>query len=154
MANPLPRAAFTRSQWDVPEAGGTSGTPDFESPRSAQTTTFPACSLECLPVKVSAMHLLHAASELHPYSKTGGLADMVSALARALARSGHTVEVVTPLYRGLRERFPVLRPAGWRFNIRLGDLGCPGGSAGGSGAGPDPMVRGSARILRSCRTLQ
>ena len=72
------------------------------------------------------MHLLHAASELHPYSKTGGLADMVSALARALARSGHTVEVVTPLYRGLRERFPVLRPAGWRFNIRLGDSWVPG----------------------------
>ena len=83
--------------------------------------TFPACSLEWLPVKVSPMHLLHAASELLPYSKTGGLADMVSALTRALARSGHSVDVVTPLYRGIRERFPDIRPAGWRFDLRLGD---------------------------------
>ena len=66
------------------------------------------------------MHLLHAASELHPYSKTGGLADMVGALAQSLARAGHVVEVVTPLYRGIRERFPALRQAGWRFDVRLG----------------------------------
>ena len=45
------------------------------------------------------MHLLHAASELHPYSKTGGLADMVGALAQSLARAGHVVEVVTRLPR-------------------------------------------------------
>lgn len=67
------------------------------------------------------MHLLHAASELHPYSKTGGLADMVSALTQALARAGHSVDVVTPLYRGLRQRFPMLRRAEWRFDLRLGD---------------------------------
>ena len=33
---------------------------------------------------------------------------------------------LSTLYRGLRERFPVLRPAGWRFNIRLGDSWVPG----------------------------
>lgn len=67
------------------------------------------------------MHVLHAASELLPYSKTGGLADMVSALTRALARAGNSVEVVTPLYRGIRERFPAIRRAGWRFDLRMGD---------------------------------
>jgi len=72
------------------------------------------------------MHVLHAASELHPFSKTGGLADMVAALARALARAGHRVEVVTPLYRGLPERFRNLQPAGWRFDVRLGGSVVPG----------------------------
>jgi len=56
------------------------------------------------------MRILVASSEVLPYSKTGGLADMVGALAKFLARAGHRVGVVTPLYRGLREKFPDLRP--------------------------------------------
>ncbi len=66
------------------------------------------------------MHIVHAASELHPFSKTGGLADMVGALTQALARAGHQVDVVTPLYRGIRARHPGLKPAQWRFDIPLG----------------------------------
>jgi starch synthase len=54
------------------------------------------------------MKILLASSELHPYSKTGGLADMVGALAKTLAHAGHRVGVVTPLYAGIRERFPQL----------------------------------------------
>ena len=54
------------------------------------------------------MRILLASSEVHPYSKTGGLGDMVGALAKALARSGNRVGVVTPLYRGIRERYPAL----------------------------------------------
>jgi starch synthase len=41
------------------------------------------------------------ASEVQPYSKTGGLADVVAALPRALGRLGHDVTVVTPRYRGI-----------------------------------------------------
>lgn len=67
------------------------------------------------------MRILHVASELHPFSKTGGLADMVGALARALARAGHHVDVVTPLYRGIRTRHPEIHPANWRFDLPLGD---------------------------------
>ena len=48
------------------------------------------------------MKLLLASSEVHPYSKTGGLADAVGALGKALARAGHQVGIVTPLYRGIR----------------------------------------------------
>src|SRR5437899_1896919 len=55
------------------------------------------------------MKILLASSEVHPYSKTGGLADMVGALAKTLARAGHAVGVVTPLYLGIRERFPELK---------------------------------------------
>ena len=45
------------------------------------------------------MRILLASSEVHPYSKTGGLADMVGALGKALAHAGHEVRIVTPLYR-------------------------------------------------------
>jgi len=41
------------------------------------------------------------ASECEPFAKTGGLADVVDALARALGRAGHEVDVYIPLYRGL-----------------------------------------------------
>jgi len=54
------------------------------------------------------MRILIAASELHPYSKSGGLADMVAALAKALVRRGNEVEVVTPFHRTARRQFPDL----------------------------------------------
>jgi len=40
------------------------------------------------------------ASEVSPWAKTGGLADVSSALPEALAHLGHTVTTVCPLYRG------------------------------------------------------
>ena len=66
------------------------------------------------------MKILLASSEVHPYSKTGGLADMVGALGKALARAGHEACIVTPLYRSIRQRFPALRPADWQFDLPLG----------------------------------
>ena len=66
------------------------------------------------------MKILLASSEVHPYSKTGGLADMVGALGKALARSGHEVCIVTPLYQGIQERFPAMRRMDWQFNLPLG----------------------------------
>ncbi len=41
------------------------------------------------------------ASEMAPWAKTGGLADVVSAMPEALASLGHDVTVVIPRYRGL-----------------------------------------------------
>jgi starch synthase len=66
------------------------------------------------------MKILLASSEVHPFSKTGGLADMVGALGKALATAGHEVVMVTPLYRGILDRFPQLRRFDWYFNILLG----------------------------------
>jgi starch synthase len=55
------------------------------------------------------MRILLVSSEVHPYSKTGGLADMVGALCKSLARAGHQVGVVTPMYLGVREQLPQLK---------------------------------------------
>ncbi|MEW6209769.1 MAG: glycogen synthase GlgA [Acidobacteriota bacterium] len=44
------------------------------------------------------MNILLAASEVVPYAKTGGLADVAGALPKALARLGHNVRVVMPRY--------------------------------------------------------
>jgi starch synthase len=66
------------------------------------------------------MKLLLASSELHPFSKSGGLADMVGALAKTLAAQGHKVGVVTPLYRGIWEKFPGIQQFDWQLHLPLG----------------------------------
>jgi len=66
------------------------------------------------------MKILLASSEVFPFSKTGGLADMVGALGRALVKAGHETIIITPLYRGIREKFPKLRRVDWHFNLPLG----------------------------------
>jgi starch synthase len=64
--------------------------------------------------------ILIASSEVHPYSKSGGLADMVGALGKSLARAGHEISLVTPLYQGIAERFPELQPTDLQFELPLG----------------------------------
>lgn len=66
------------------------------------------------------MRVLLASSEVHPYSKTGGLADMVGALAKALARAGHEIFLVTPLYAGIREKFADIQPTNWKLDLPMG----------------------------------
>jgi len=48
------------------------------------------------------MKILFVASEAVPYSKTGGLADVVGALSAALVEAGHQVAVLLPKYRGTK----------------------------------------------------
>ncbi|HEY6549449.1 MAG TPA: glycogen/starch synthase, partial [Vicinamibacteria bacterium] len=52
------------------------------------------------------MHVAFVTSEMVPYVKTGGLADVSGALPKALVRLGHRVTVVLPRYR------PVAFPPG------------------------------------------
>jgi len=66
------------------------------------------------------MRILLASSEVHPFSKTGGLADMTGALAKALAHAGHRVGIVTPLYRGIQERFREIRREDWQLGQPMG----------------------------------
>lgn len=44
------------------------------------------------------MKILYLASEVAPFSKTGGLGDVAGALPLALSKRGHTVEILTPRY--------------------------------------------------------
>ncbi len=44
------------------------------------------------------MNVLFVASEMAPFAKTGGLADVMAALPAYLARAGHDTRVVVPLY--------------------------------------------------------
>jgi len=48
------------------------------------------------------MHIAFIASECVPFSKTGGLADVIGALPRALAALGHETSVYLPRYRHTR----------------------------------------------------
>jgi starch synthase len=66
------------------------------------------------------MNILLASSETTPYSKSGGLADMVGALAKFLARAGHQVGLVTPLYRGILDRFPDMELLDWKLDLPMG----------------------------------
>lgn len=47
------------------------------------------------------MRIVMASSEMTPFAKTGGLADVLGALPHALARRGHEVSVFLPLYGSL-----------------------------------------------------
>jgi len=66
------------------------------------------------------VHVLYVASEVVPYAKTGGLADVAGALPEALVRRGHRVTRVMPLYAAVDRRAHGLRAVGRRLRVRLG----------------------------------
>lgn len=58
------------------------------------------------------LRIVLVASEAVPFAKTGGLADVSAALSRALARRGHEVHVVLPLYGQIDRNRHRIRPTG------------------------------------------
>lgn len=67
------------------------------------------------PIKV-----LFASSEVAPFVKVGGLADVVGALPRTLVRQGLDTRVILPLYRKIKQtRMSELRFLGWRM-VKMG----------------------------------
>ena len=71
---------------------------------------------------IGAMKIVHVASELFPYMKTGGLADAVAALAGTLADLGHEVSVFLPGYRTALEHADAKRAERTcRIKIEMGD---------------------------------
>ena len=63
---------------------------------------------------------MQVAGECLPYSKTGGLADMVGALAKSLAAQGHRITVVTPLYKACQLELAETTLMDWDLEIWIG----------------------------------
>ncbi len=66
------------------------------------------------------MKVLFAASECVPFSKTGGLADVVGALPKEIKKSGVDIRVITPLYSAIPEKWRSKMEHLLYFYINLG----------------------------------
>ncbi len=74
------------------------------------------------------LKILFASSEVTPFAKTGGLADVSASLPSALTELGHQVITVMPLYRSVREggydleqqeKFPSIPFKGQKLETRI-----------------------------------
>lgn len=73
--------------------------------------------------RMDKLRIVLAASEAVPFSKTGGLADVSTALAKALDAIGHDVTMIIPDYRQLRlakqDQLPNIVDTGLRFSLSM-----------------------------------
>lgn len=67
------------------------------------------------------LRILLVASEVEPFAKTGGLADVAGALPRALTALGHDVRVLMPKYRGVEATAGSLSVALPRVHVPMAD---------------------------------
>ncbi len=99
---------------------------------------------------VRPLRIVLASSEAVPFSKTGGLADVVGALAKSLDQLGHDVTLIVPDYFLMRQSakgLPTISETGlaiydpdeWSIGHRHGELDSVAGhrsaSPSGSAAG-------------------
>jgi len=102
--------------------------------------------------KATGLRILMIASEAQPFSKTGGLADVASALPKALGALGHDVTLITPRYRGIADGPVVGRVsieiAAHRFHASLIE-----GSAEGAGPAEAAERRRPRVLLLDCPEL-
>lgn len=94
------------------------------------------------------MRILMISAEYAPFAKTGGLADMVTGLSKALVSAGHDVRVVMPLYTALDPNPGDRPPSG---AIALGDVQVSPVALDGAHPGYTllqvPAARGSEPLL-------
>ncbi|HMP78623.1 MAG TPA: glycogen synthase GlgA [Pirellulaceae bacterium] len=66
------------------------------------------------------MKIVFASSEVAPFSKSGGLADVSAALPAALEKLGHQTCVFTPGYRGIVDQGHAIQNANIEFTVPVG----------------------------------
>ncbi len=66
------------------------------------------------------MKILFASSEVFPFAKTGGLADVAGALPLALKEEGHDVRVVMPKYKAIEKQSNNILDTGKRISVPIG----------------------------------
>ncbi|GAG68558.1 unnamed protein product, partial [marine sediment metagenome] len=69
------------------------------------------------------MKILLASSEVYPYAKVGGLADVVGSLPFALSKLGHDVRVVMPKYKEVEDKIVGLKKVDDVLKIYMGNSG-------------------------------
>ena len=72
------------------------------------------------------MNILFAASEVVPFAKTGGLADVANALPIELSRLGHNVTVMLPAYRCTEHCGVPIETTPHHFDVPIGSKLVPG----------------------------
>ena len=66
------------------------------------------------------LKILLASSEVYPYAKTGGLADIAGSLPKALKQLGHDVRVVMPKHKCVAQCPLGIRPMALDVDIPIG----------------------------------
>ncbi len=66
------------------------------------------------------MNVILVGSEVFPFAKTGGLADVIGALPRALEQQGHGAAVFLPAYKATKQQRPYPVPTGLNVRVALG----------------------------------
>jgi len=67
------------------------------------------------------MNIAMASSEISPYSKTGGLADVAAALPKEIRKLGHNVKAFSPLYKCIDRKASDIADTGLKATVKLGD---------------------------------
>ena len=88
-----------------------------------------------LPIKRNFMKILHVASEVTPFAKTGGLADVVGSLPVALQHLGHEVRIITPCHPSVEAAGMSIRKGRKNIEILLDGVPKRGGLRVGDLAG-------------------
>ena len=68
------------------------------------------------------MRIAEVSSEIIPYAKTGGLADVVGTLPLYLEKAGHEISIFMPFYKSVKESGIDIKLSDITFDIPLGDI--------------------------------